>query len=82
MYESKIEVLKKWLTLSNPRYIWTSGDIRLPLPAEIITDFMAHTSMKFDDNGQHMVPPVFNSFSHVNAYRSAIMDFFDAKVSL
>ncbi len=49
---------------------------RLPLSAEIIKDFMAHISMKFDGNGQHMVPPVFNSFSHVNAYESAIMDFY------
>ena len=79
MYESKVEVLKSWLNSNYPRYIWTNGDIRLPLPAEIITDFMAHISMKFDENGQHMVPPVFNSFSHVNAYRSAIMDFYRRK---
>ncbi len=69
IYESKVEVFKSWLNSNYPRYN-KNGEIRQPLPAEIITDFIAHIFMKFDENGQHMVPPIFNSFSHVNAYQS------------
>ena len=80
LYSRKIEVLKKWLSKNNSRYLFGNGEVRLPLPTIILTDFLAHVSMKVDDDGNHIVPPKFNSFSRVNAYRSAIVDLYKTKL--
>ena len=79
MYASKVQVLKLWLIEKYPHFIY-NDEIVLPIPTSILIEFMGYISYKVDKrtNLPHN-PPILKSHSHVQGFRSAIIDLYKSK---
>jgi hypothetical protein len=76
MYASKVRVLKLWLISKYPHVV-QNDDIILPISAPILIEFMGYISIKMDKRTQLSCnPPMLNSHSHVQGFRSAIIDLY------
>jgi hypothetical protein len=79
MYASKVQVLKLWL-IAKYSHLIQNDEITLPISTSILIEFMGHISVKIDKATQLPYnPPVLNSHSHVQGFRSAIIDLYKTR---
>ena len=73
-YQRKVEILNQFLKSSHPNYYDSEKEIcKLPLPADILAEFMATISIVKDKKTKVMKQA---SCAHVGGYRSAIVDLY------
>ena len=73
-YQRKVEILNQFLKGSHPDYYDSEKEIyKLPLPADILAEFMATISTVKDKKTKVMKQA---SCAHVGGYRSAIVDLY------
>jgi len=66
--------LTDWLILKgDAEYVEDKDEVKLPLPKDVVMQFMAYSTRKRDSSGALLVPETFYSFSSVSGVRSAIV---------
>jgi hypothetical protein len=79
-YLSKATIFKKWVDLNHPYLMETVADLpwisNVNDHPEILEDFFGHICQKRTDDDSYYDPPRFQSYHHVNGYKSAILDLY------
>ena len=74
-YDRMIKKLFQWLAQNVPQCV-SGNDIILPLPTDVVKDFIYHVSLKRNKHGEYHDPPQFYKDNHIAAYVSAIKDLY------
>ena len=77
-YLRRIERLSKWLIQTHPELV-IEGEMVLPLPYEVLKEFLAHSSLKTNRDGSYIVPRQHNTVQYVGGYISAIKYLYEGK---
>ena len=79
-YLSKATIFKKWMDLNHPYLMEPVADLpwisNVNDHPEILEDFFGHICQKRTDDDSYYDPSRFQSYHHVNGYKSAILDLY------
>ena len=75
-YKRKQNHFEDWIENKRPALIdsekWLDN-----IDAATMEDFMGHICQKRSKTGEYLTPPKFQSYDHVNGYKSAILDLYE-----
>ena len=75
-YKRKQIHFEDWVENKRPTLIDTEKWL-VNIDAATMEDFMGHICQKKDKFGEYFTPPKFQSYDHVNGYKSAILDMYE-----
>jgi len=75
-YKRKQIHFEDWIENKRPALIDTEKWL-VNIDAATMEDFMGHICQKKDKFGEYFTPPKFQSYDHVNGYKSAILDMYE-----
>ena len=75
-YKRKQIHFEEWVQIKRPG-LNRQGAWLCNVDKNTMEDFMGHICQKKTEGGEYFAPPKFQSYNHVNGYKSAILDFFD-----
>lgn len=70
-YNFYIQRMKKFLVAAFPQFV-VNSEIKLPLSVEVCEAYLDFASVKRDKDGNEIVPRKHNTYSTINACKSAI----------
>ena len=75
-YKRKQNHFEDWIENKRPALIdsdkWLDN-----IDVATMEDFMGHICQKRSKTGEYLTPPQFQSYDHVNGYKSAILDLYE-----
>ena len=75
-YKRKQIHFEEWVRNKRPEFISPGAWLR-NIDNSTMENFMGHICQKKAENGEYFVPAKFQSYNHVNGYKSAILDLYD-----
>jgi len=75
-YKRKQNHFEDWVQKKRPALIDTDKWLSY-FNAATMEDFMGHICHKKSTTGEYLAPPQFQSYDHVNGYKSAILDLYE-----
>lgn len=75
-YKRKQIHFEEWVQIKRPG-LNRQGAWLCNVDKNTMEDFMGHICQKKTEGGEYFAPPKFQSYNHVNGYKSAILDFYD-----